>query len=193
MDVTCVILAAGLSRRYGANKLLQPDAAGQTLLERAVRACSAYPTFVVALRETAVALIGSPVQIVFNDHLDLGMSHSLRLANQIIDPAHAIAVLPADLGYIRPDDVEAIAARAGEADAIYPVHPSGQPGHPVLFSPRARAGIASLHDGDTISELRDRNDLTPLRIECESRGSFADVDTPAQFAALELEGTGRAG
>jgi molybdenum cofactor cytidylyltransferase len=191
MDVTCVILAAGLSRRFGANKLLRADASGQTLLERAVRACSAHPTFAVALHETAVSLIGSPVHIVLNDDPDLGMSHSLRLANRIVDPAHSIAVLPADLGYISAADIAAVAFYAGEADVVYPLRDDGTPGHPVLFSPHARTGIASLHDGDTIFELRDRPDLTRMTIVRESRGPFFDIDTPAQFAALELEGTTR--
>jgi molybdenum cofactor cytidylyltransferase len=191
MNVTCVILAAGLSRRFGTNKLLEPGPRGQTLLERAVRACSAYPTFAVALRETGSALAGSPVHIVLNHEPDLGMSYSLKLANRIIHPAHCIAVLPADLAWIESDDVDAIASHAGEADVVFPTQSSGKPGHPVLFSPVARAGIASLHDGDTIWELRDREDFTRLKILRTSDGPFIDIDTPEQFKALELEGTGR--
>ena len=88
-------------------------------------------------------------------------------------------------------DPEELVCANADCRRVYPVHDDGRPGHRVLFSPHARSGIALLHDGDMIFELRDRHDLTRLRIERDSRGPFTDIDTPAQFAALELEGTGR--
>jgi molybdenum cofactor cytidylyltransferase len=184
MEVTCIILAAGLSRRFGKNKLLEPGAGGQTLLERALGACAEYPVVAVALPETAAALRESRARIVLNHEPDLGMSHSLKLANAVIDPSHAIAVLPADLAKITADDVRAVIASSTDSDVTFPALPDGTPGHPVVFSPKARAGIVDLHDGDLIRELRDRSDLRRRIIERDVPGPYVDIDTAADFAAL---------
>lgn len=184
MEITCVILAAGLSRRFGSNKLLERTAGGETLLERALRACDGFPVVAVTLGETDAALRGTRARTVRNHAPDLGMSHSLKLANAIVDPSHAIAVLPADLACITADDVQALTQALEANDVVFPVNAAGVPGHPVVFSPRARAGIPALHDGDTIRELRDRADLRRRAILRDSNGPFVDVDTP--FDMLEL-------
>jgi molybdenum cofactor cytidylyltransferase len=184
MDVTCVILAAGLSRRFGSNKLLHAGVGGITLLERAVRACGDYPIVAVALPEPAYALREAGVRIVLNSEPDRGMTHSLRLAHAVVDRGHTIAVLPADLALVEPQDVRDVIELRGTYDVVYPVSPSGAPGHPVVFSPHARGGIARLHDGDTIHELRDAPGLRRRAIVREGRAHFADVDTPADLVAL---------
>jgi molybdenum cofactor cytidylyltransferase len=183
MDVTCVILAAGLSRRFGSNKLLERDAYGVMLVERALEACSDFPVVAVTLRETAGVLRDLDVSIVLNPEPDRGMSHSLKLANATIDPTHAIAVLPADLALISPEDVRAIVSGLGAADVAYPVR-DGVAGHPVVFGPRARARIPELHDGDTISDLRDAEELSRTVVSYDGSGPFADVDTPADLVDL---------
>jgi molybdenum cofactor cytidylyltransferase len=184
MDVTCVILAAGLSRRFGSNKLLQTGRGGLTLLERAVRACGDYPTVVVTLQEVAYALSDSHAQVIVNAEPDRGMTHSLQLADAAVNPSHALAVLPADLALVEPQDVRDIIERCHDADVVYPVSPLGVPGHPVLFSPRARAGIAALPDGDTIHDLRDAPNLRRRTVERAQRAHYADVDTPADLVTL---------
>lgn len=184
MEITCVILAAGLSRRFGSNKLLERTAGGTTLLERALNACEGFPVVAVTLPETAAALRDTRARTILNHHPDLGMSHSLKLANELVDPSHAIAVLPADLACITPGDVRTVTAALGSNDVVYPVGTSGAPGHPVVFSPRARLGIAQLHDGDTIRELRDRDDLRRHALLVRSDGPFVDVDTPADMMEI---------
>jgi len=184
MEITCIILAAGLSRRFGSNKLLERTAGGETLLERALRACDGFPAVAVTLGETDAALRGTRVRTVRNHAPDLGMSHSLKLAHAVVDPSHAIAVLPADLACITADDVRAIAGALDDHDVVFPVDGGGVPGHPVVFSPRARAYICELHDGDTIRELRDRSGLRRRAIVRDSNGPFVDVDTPSDMLEL---------
>ena len=171
------MLAAGTSSRFGGEKLLYAPPPGRTtLLERAIRACGTFPAVVVCSTSLRASLDAHRVTIVCNDAPELGMTHSLQLANAVVDPLHGIAVLPADLALIEERDVAAIVAASAGIDVTYPRHPDGTPGHPVIFSSRARRKIPALPPGDTIRLLRDRADFTRLVPAIAQRWPYADVD-----------------
>jgi molybdenum cofactor cytidylyltransferase len=175
LSVVCVVLAAGISRRFGSNKLLRPIG-GETLLQRAVRACGTFPVVVVASAENAATIDPQRTIIVVNEAPSLGMAHSLKLANDAIDASHAIAVLPADLAFIEPENVAFLVESAGDADVTYPRRRDGAPGHPVIFSAQARRAIAMLPNGDTIRTLRDRSDLSRRIVPVEEPWPYLDID-----------------
>jgi molybdenum cofactor cytidylyltransferase len=181
MTAACVVLAAGASRRFGSEKLLHAIG-GQMLLERALRACAAFPTIAVCSSTVALYAIAEHVTIVVNDSPDLGMSYSLQLANALIDPNDTIAVLPADLAHIEPPHVAAIVAASDGFDVAYPARTDRTPGHPVVFSPRARSYIAELEPGDTIRELRDRDGLTRRIVLVDDAWPYEDIDVPADLS-----------
>jgi molybdenum cofactor cytidylyltransferase len=174
----CIVLAAGRSERFGSNKLLR-RADHEPLLERAVRACGGFERVIVASPENAAFLSGRTLRVVVNDRPELGMTHSLKLANQGIDSSLAIVVFPADLALIEPQNVAYVVGAAADADVTYPRRGDGVPGHPVVFSPRARGGIADLPDGDTIRQLRDRADLSRRILILDERWPYVDVDYPS--------------
>jgi len=111
------------------------------------------------------------------------MAHSLRLANAAIDPDHAIAVLLGDKPLVSAGLVERMVGELGENDVVYPVR-GGTPGHPVVFSPFARALIVALRDGDTIHMVRDHDMLARRRIDVDDEGAYADVDTEDDYRRL---------
>ncbi len=184
MAVTCIILAAGRSSRFGTDKLLHVWRNGDTLIARAVRACSGFPTLAVSSNRVAAALDSAGVAIVRNEEPERGMAHSLRLANARIDPAEAIAVLPADLALIEPENVALAIEALADADVVYPVRADGTPGHPVVFSSRARSFIDELPDGDSIRQLRDREGILRRIILVEEAWPYTDVDTRSDFMEL---------
>jgi len=179
--VTVVILAAGRSRRFGSDKLLRRLADGDTLLQRAIRARGDFDAVVVAsppLRDLAVA---TRVCVIVNGEPERGMAHSLRLADARIDRAHAIAVLPADLLLIEPRHLASVAGAAAGVDVTHPASSGGVPGHPVVFSARARGLIAQLADREPIATIRDRADLTRRVIRIDEDWPYRDVDTPGDL------------
>jgi molybdenum cofactor cytidylyltransferase len=180
MPVTCVVLAAGASRRFGSNKLIH-EHKGDTLLARAIRACGAHPVVVVCAPELAAGLRDTRAVTIVNAEPERGMAHSLRLADRCIDPAQAIVVLPADLARIEADHVQRTIDALGAADVAYPLRADGVPGHPVVFAPRARVFIRDIPDGDTIRRLRDRDDLVRHTIAVDESWPYADVDTPGDL------------
>ncbi len=185
-NLVCVVLAAGVSRRFVRNKLLHVLPDGGTLLERAVKACGAYSTIVVCARELEARLEELRVRAIVNHRPEMGMTGSLQLANAAIDAAHAIAVLPADLTLIEPAHVRSVVAAAADSDVTFPCRSDGTPGHPVVFSAHARTFITQLPAGDTIRMLRDRADLTRRTLAIQEAWPYRDVDRESDLDDLSV-------
>jgi molybdenum cofactor cytidylyltransferase len=180
--LTVVILAAGESKRFGSQKLLHPLGSNDTLLARAVRSSGGFCAVVVCSDATLPAAQALQTRAVLNREPERGMAHSLRLANDAIASEHAILVLPADLLWIEPHHLSAFAALAGsDDDVIFPVRADGTPGHPVYFSPRARALIGRLADNEPIAHLRDNTSLSRRAVAVDESWPFRDVDEPADL------------
>lgn len=179
--VACVVLAAGTSERFSGNKLLYP-LEGETLLGRALRACSAFPTVAVCSASVASFAQRDGVEVVVHSHPEYGMAYSLQRASERIDRSWSIAVLPADLRYIEPEHVALVVAAAAAADVTFPMRDDGTPGHPVVFSPRVREEIAALPRGSPIRSLRDRKDFSRLILPIPQSWPYHDVDRESDLA-----------
>ena len=181
MSEVCVILAAGRSRRMGAQKLLL-ELGGRTLLERVLAAASAFPTVAVIAPDLAAEVPKRPdLTVVINDQPERGMTRSLALADAAVpEPEAALVVLLADTPLVDAALVRRIVEARGEADVAYPVR-AGIGGRPVVFGPRPRAQIASLEEGDTLRLLRDDPRWHRVEVEIDDDAPFLDVDTPEEF------------
>ena len=120
---------------------------------------------------------------IANDEPERGMAHSLRLANAVIPAEHAIAVLLADKPLVTAELIERVIAGLGDADVAFPQR-DGVPGHPVVFSPIARALIIALPDGDNIHLVRDNDFLERRALEIDDAGAYVDVDTEEEYRTL---------
>jgi CTP:molybdopterin cytidylyltransferase MocA len=154
------------------------------LIARAVAAAGGRPVVVVASAAVAAELAGtSRVRIVRNDEPERGMNHSLRLADAAISAAEPIAVLLADL----PDCDAGVVSQVVNAydDGVDVVVPQAgeRLGHPVVFGPAARRGIAGLGDGDGLHRLRDATGLRRRIVAVGDARVFDDIDTEAELAA----------
>ncbi|MGZ3554177.1 MAG: nucleotidyltransferase family protein [Vulcanimicrobiaceae bacterium] len=184
-SLTCVILGAGRSSRMGFDKLTTPLTGGSTLLDIAARACAGYPAVLVTSAATAQRLaLTDALRIIGNDEPDRGMTHSLRLADTLIEASHAIATIPADMPLIDAALLSLLAHASPYADVCFPENVEGRRGHPVIFSPRARRMLPELDEGDTLRTLRDDPRLTHHAVLVNDRRPFADVDDPETFASF---------
>src|SRR5262245_31480960 len=112
--VAAVVLAAGASTRMGVNKLLlRID--GETLVARAVRCAAAAgldPIVVVLAHEAEKvreALAGIACRTVVNDRHRSGQATSFRAGIGALEDAPAAVVLLADMPYVTPEMVRALA------------------------------------------------------------------------------------
>lgn len=150
---------------------------GRPLVEYSVEAATRWEPLVVCGDEVALYLAARfDIGLVRNDEPERGMSHSLELANRAVEDHIAIGVLLADKPLVSDQLIETILYASLGADITYPQR-AGEPGHPVVLSPRARRFIDGLPPGDTLRVLRSQPELAPRAIEIADEGAFFDVDT----------------
>lgn len=188
-----IILAAGASTRMGDLKQLLPYN-GTTLLGNAIHQARE------ASFERIIVVIGADadrvreyleqwtVEIVENGNWQAGMGSSIRAGLEYFKAAGsssaAVAILLADQPYIRAGHLLALRKLlddSGLPAAAAEYH--GQPGVPALFRREALPLLAGLPpDAGARRVLRDSG-LRIARYPLEEAAT--DIDTPADFAALE--------
>jgi nicotine blue oxidoreductase len=126
--------------------------------------------------------------VVRNDGWETGIGSSLRLGLATL-PATATAavVVLVDQPLIGVEAVRRViqAHRTGAPIAVASY--AGQTGHPVLLSRPTWAGVTQLAEADTGARafLRRHPELV-IQVACDGIGSPADIDTPADLAALQI-------
>ena len=175
-----VILAAGTASRIGKQKLLMPYR-GRPLIEYSITAAARWRPVVVCGDAVWQYLAGrQDIAIIRNDEPERGMSHSLSLANLAVEEDLSIAVLLADKPLASERLIETMLNASRGSDVAYPQR-DGEPGHPVILSPRARRFIDRLPPGDTVRLLRAHSQLVARPIETADEGAFFDIDTLDAF------------
>lgn len=196
--IGAVVLAAGLSRRMGANKLMA-DIDGKPMVRHAVEAALAGgldPVVVVTGHQpesVAKALVGLDIVLVHNGDYAGGLSTSLRRGIRAVPPDRAGAmVLLGDMPAITPALIRrAVAAFDSKSRAICVATARGRRGHPVLWGRQFFPEISAL-EGDTGARgLMERHAAQICEIEAESDAPLTDIDTPEDLAAFSASGAAK--
>lgn len=155
--IAAILLAAGLSRRFGGNKLLHVidgRPMGRLAAETLVAAMTPEDEIIAVLGHQAAAvrdvLRGLPIRFVVNDGYAEGMGGSIAAGvAAVTDGTEGAMIALGDMPWIGTAHIRSLrdAFDAASADAIaLPLH-AGQRGHPVIFSRRWFPDLAAL-DGD---------------------------------------------
>lgn len=208
LTVGCVIMASGLSRRFGTNKLLA-DFCGQPMLCRAF-AATATPgiaaRIVVTRSEDVQALCrtqGVPVLLHSlpgrNDTVRLGLSALLEQLPEL----SGCMFLPGDQPLLRRETVEAMTERFCHEQTspaewqketereIFRLgfrvrnDPSPLTGSPVLFEKGLFQELLTLPQGMGGSVLLRKYPAHVHTVYIADRNELADADTPEALAQLE--------
>ena len=183
--VRTVVLCAGRARRMGFDKLAEPFA-GVPLARRLALALAELEPLIVATPAVAEVLRGIPSVRVAMTVPTAGPSATLHLAHGEVRPDHWLAVLAGDLPFMDAEHVRRFIEKVPpNADLAWPVV-GGMPGHPVVWSPNARARIPMLGPDEPPSRVRDEpGDLRCVAIEETGRAYVEDVDTPEAWEAAQ--------
>lgn len=184
--MTGILLAAGASRRFGANKLLQTLADGEPLAVHACRHLLAVTDNVLAVVRPASEVLaehlrteGADVRICVDAEQGMGTSLAFGVASALDAESWLIAL--ADMPFIKRSTIDAVAEAMRCGALIAAPCWQGQRGHPVGFSQVLRAQLLDL-DGDVgaksvIQSYRDHLQL----IEVDDPGILRDIDHPGDI------------
>ncbi len=186
-QVFALLLAAGRSRRFDGDKRRATLPCGRTMLRASIdNAVGAFSEVWVVVREEDDAdLLGVPqqVKVVRSPQADLGMGHSLASGIEALMPsrADAVAVLLADMPWIQPTTLQALARMANPGRIALPGH-DGQRGHPVIIGREFWPLLLNLEgDQGAKSIIKSHPELCDVLV-CEDPGILRDADTQAALA-----------
>jgi molybdenum cofactor cytidylyltransferase len=183
-----ILLAAGSATRFGAPKLLQPLADGTPMAVQAARRLRAIlPESLAVLRpgDTALRrlLAAEGLELVVCPHAADGMGASLACGVAASAEADGWLVALADMPFVAPSSVAAVAAALRAGAALAAPRYRGRRGHPVGLAAGYRAELLALGGDRGARELLARDAPRLALIDCNDPGVLADIDTPADLAA----------
>ena len=185
--ISAVLLAAGLSRRMGKDKLLLPYR-GKTLLSHAVELMAKLPVYEKILVTTASRLymtdLPPGVRVVINPHPEDGKGGTIRLGVTAA-AGDWYLFLQADQPMLGVADVGQLISAAGDNrnSIIYP-EIGGKPCSPNLFPSRFREELLALTGDAGGGIVRAEHPGECIAIAPGSPENFFDVDDEEGYFRL---------
>ena len=188
--VAAIVLAAGLSRRFGYdNKLLQPLGT-KTVVATTVAAlmvAGADPIIVVTGHDAAAigtAVDGFGTRCIHNPNFADGMGGSIAVgARELTNDNIAGAIIAlGDMPYVKAETIAALIDALDAPDDIIVPTMDGRPGNPVLFGGKYLASLAAC-SGDVGAKAVLLQAADALKtIETGDPNIFQDIDRPEDLS-----------
>lgn len=187
-QISGILLAAGQGTRFGSNKLLHPLQDGTPMVlqcARTLKAALPHSLVVVNARDSEVIelLEREGIDIVLNPSAEVGMGTSIARGVQASRRADGWVIALADMPWLQPATIRAVAAGLQRADSICAPQYNNRRGHPVAFG-RAYAKALMQLGGDVgARQIIEDNAAQLLLLETDDRGVICDIDCPEDLTA----------
>ncbi len=183
MTVRGILLAAGASVRFGANKLLQKLPDGTPIAVASARnLVAALPDTIAVVRpgsaELERLLREAGCEVAVCQCAEDGMGYSLKHAVALSENVEGWVVALADMPFIQPATIQRLAeAVAGGATIAAPSF-NGERGHPVGFGVLLRSELEALSGDEGARRVLKRHAASIRLIETDDPGIHRDIDRP---------------
>lgn len=179
-DMACLILASGLSQRFGAEDKLDAALVGETVLSHVLKTVTAlnFGQVYVVTRDRQL----SGVTAIFNADPEAGQGHALRLGVTALLSDHwpqAMVVL-GDMPLVRSSHLEALIEKADRHQSVISLS-EGRRLPPAIFPNSALELIAAQNSMAGANVIFEQ--LNPLTVPIDA-DSARDVDTPEDLARV---------
>ena len=187
-QIVGILLAAGSSRRFGADKRLHLLADGTPMALASARNLAAVCSrTIVVIRpdDTVLAslLAEEGLETIVCAEAQQGMGHSLASGVAATADAAGWLVALADMPYIQAASYHAVLdAMQGGTALARPIH-NGRPGHPVGFGAAYRAELLALTGDQGGKAIIEANPDALVLCPVDDPGVLKDVDMPVQIEA----------
>ena len=187
-QIVGILLAAGSSRRFGADKRLHPLADGTPMaLASARRLAEICSRTIVVIRpgDAALAslLVAEGMETIVCSEAAQGMGHSLSHGIAASADADGWLLTLADMPYIKPASYHAVlAALQNGARLARPAYQEKM-GHPVGFSASYLPELLALTGDQGGKAILDAHPDDLQRCPVDDPGVLKDIDQPSQLIA----------
>jgi molybdenum cofactor cytidylyltransferase len=186
-----ILLAAGYSKRFGSNKLLQalppgsPEAGVPIALASAKRLLEVLPDSIAVVRPRAQKLASllrdAGCNTVVCKGAAEGMGTSLAAGVRAAADADGWVVALADMPFIRAETIRAVVGALEGGAAIAAPAYRGQRGHPVGFGKSCFEELSALSGDHGARELLARHRASLTLCETDDPGALRDIDRPSDL------------
>ena len=184
--IGCVIMASGLGKRFGGNKLMA-DFHGKPMIQRAVDATDGLlAARVVVTRHESVAALCREQNLDVVLHDLPHRSDTVRLGLEALGDLDACMFLPGDQPLLRRETVAMLLEtwKDNPHNIIRPVYEDSE-GSPVIFPVWAFPELKNLPEGKGGGVVMKAHPHEVLRVSVASPFELADADTPETLTTLK--------
>lgn len=186
MPVTGILLASGVGRRFGADKLMHPLADGTPVAVASARnLVAAIPDAVAVVRSASSTLArelrAAGCRIAVCRDADEGMGRTLAAGVRASRDASGWVVALADMPFVAPASIRAVAEGLVEGAAIAAPAFAGRRGHPVGLARRFKDDLLALRGDEGARRILAAHEDWITLYEVGDPGVLKDIDTPADL------------
>lgn len=182
----CVIMASGLGKRFGGNKLMA-DFHGKPMIQRALDGTAGlFSRRVVVTRHECVASLCREQNVDVILHDSPHRSDTIRLGLEKLGDCDCCMFLPGDQPLLRRETVSMLLEnwRSSPACIVRPAYEDTE-GSPVLFPAWAFPELLNLPAGKGGSFVMQQHIHEICRVAISNPFELADADTPEMLTMLE--------
>jgi len=188
--ITCILLSAGLSERFGSPKALA-YVAGDTVIRHVQNTLlqSTCDEIIVVLGANAQEIqpsifIHSRVRVVYNKEYYFGQVSSVQAGwRQVNEASEGVLFLPVDCPLVKASSVDKIIQhfRKHSPDILIPSY-QNKKGHPPIFHQRLKSKALNLSRDQGLNSLF--IDHPPQIIEMDDPGIVQSFNTPEELSFI---------
>jgi molybdenum cofactor cytidylyltransferase len=178
--ISCLVLAAGSSQRFGSPKMMARLNDGRTMLETTIEIYQQVfdKVWVVSRDEYAQNISQQGGTFVPSPQTSQGMSQSLIAGVQACRSSRAWLIALADMPYIEIKTIKHLVSRAAGNRIVVPSCASKR-GNPVILGQQFQNEIMALTGDVGAKSVCKNNPLSLDVVPVSDQGIFHDVDTPS--------------
>lgn len=191
-QIGLIILAGGLSRRFGDGNKLCKSLAGQPLICHTIESflhadiATAYVITGYQEQQVKAALSAYPVNFLHNPDYQSGMASAITTAVNTLTPSiHHLMIALGDMPFIEPHDIKGLIethlATPAPDQAITRAYFNATPGHPVLWGSAYFKRLSALTGDEGARGLIKTLSTQITPYEMSSAACITDYDTIHDF------------
>ncbi|MDG6995631.1 MAG: nucleotidyltransferase family protein [Nitrososphaerota archaeon] len=192
LRIPIIVLAAGMSSRFGRNKLFERFGSA-TLIENVVSEAlksKAQRVIVVGghdFERLCKALEKFDCDIVYNEEFEKGQSYSVRKGvSKVGESDNALMILPGDVVLMNHQIIDNVIDGFAKTHAsIVSAGYRGSPGHPILFERRLFKELREINEATRGLKKVVSNHISEAVIIETSQASLFDLDTQDDLQRLD--------
>jgi molybdenum cofactor cytidylyltransferase len=185
--IAAIVLAAGSSRRFGADNKLLAGIDGRPLVLRVIEAIEAGGVTGHEPDQVAAATAARGRRITYNERHARGIGTSIAAGIKALDDdVDGVLIAQGDMPAVDAALIATLCdcfADAGGDSIVYPVAADGRQGNPVIWPRRLFADLRKLTGDKGGKRLIEANGAAVVRVAIAGEAAAIDIDTPAELDA----------